>query len=85
MLNIVKHRIVLNDREVLYFRKELLIRVDTRAKHLLRPWRHLAHLLRHLTCGYDPKQISHDHQNKKSSGLLGEELGAYHCHSQAKS
>ncbi len=53
LLNAVEHRIVLDDSKVLGLGEELLVGIDTGAKHLGSLSRsHLVHLLRHLACGY---------------------------------
>jgi len=51
LLNTIKHRVVLNDSEVLGLGSELLIGINTGTKHLSLGGSHLAHLLRHLACG----------------------------------
>lgn len=52
-LHIIEDGVMLNDSEVLHLAEELLVRVDTRAEHLLLCRAHLAHLLSHLVGSYE--------------------------------
>lgn len=53
ILYIIKYRVVLNNRQILRLRLELLIRVNTRPKHLrARLGTHGTHLLGHLVRSY---------------------------------
>lgn len=52
ILHIIKYRVVLNDRQILCLRFELLVGIDTRSEHLgTGLGTHGAHLLCHLVRG----------------------------------
>lgn len=83
-LYIIEDGVVLNDGEVLHLAEELLVRVDTRAEHLLLCRAHLAHLLCHLVGSYERGTVSVGATERRlgicqARGIRG---STDHCHSQ---